>query len=305
MIGTVLRIERASIHDGPGLRTVVFLKGCPLKCKWCSTPESQSISIKMQKGLNDIKCAGCGKCIGMCPDQAIRFVDGRASVDNSKCSECLQCVSFCPNGAFVRYGARMTADAVVKEVLKDEVFFFHSGGGLTVSGGEALLQAKFTAEILKKTKEHAISTAIETSLFAPYENVEMVLPWLDYLYVDLKHANPCSHKVWTGVNNQLILENLSKIAVSGYKGSITVRIPLIPTVNDSDENLSQTVEICQEIKGISNLELLPYHRIGVGTYQNMGLDYELRDLATPGKDYVNERMAFYPQYKTRVTSQNR
>ena len=250
MTGTVLRLERSSIHDGPGIRTVVFLKGCPLGCLWCSTPESQH-----QSPANE-------------------------------------------------YGRSMTAEAVIEAVLKDEIFYFHSGGGVTLSGGEPLAQPDFSAEILRLCRDNGIHTAIETSLYAPFETVSEVLPLADYLFVDLKHMDPVAHRRFTGVDNRLVLDNLRRLAQTGFHGELVVRVPLVPGCNDDDENLRETA--CM-VSGLSDftalsdraglpvlrhLELLPYHRLGLDTYRRLGVDYPLPEVAVPTREHMEERTAF-------------
>jgi len=236
--GIVLRIERTSIHDGPGLRVVLFLKGCPLSCKWCSTPESQYEGI--EKG----------------------------------------------------YGRILTVSQAVNEICKDEIFFFHSGGGVTISGGECLLQADFVAAILEACRRRGIDTAIETSLWSPWQSVEKILPFLNRIYVDLKHPDGRMHKNLVGVDNKCILTNLKKIDSSSLSIDIYLRIPLIPGLNDSDEILLKMLSIAGSIKKLKEIEVLPYHRLGVGTYAKLGRPYELEDLASPSKDYIIERAEF-------------
>ncbi len=233
LTGRVLRIEKTSIHDGEGLRTVVFLKGFPLRCKWCSTPESQ----KME----------------------------------------------CEHG----YGYDMTVSQVVKEVCKDEIFFFHSGGGVTISGGEMLMQTDFVKEILKGCLEQGIQTAVETSLFAPYEKIRELIPYLNAFYVDFKVYDEERHKFYTGVSNELIKENLKKLD-SEFRGDIHVRIPTIPMVNMFEENMRKTAEFLKEMKHVKDIELLPYHRLGIETYQKLGRVYELKDIATPDMETMRK-----------------
>ncbi len=233
--GRVLRIEKTSIHDGDGLRTVVFLKGCPLRCKWCSTPESQRMEFEFG------------------------------------------------------YGMDMTADEVVKEVCKDEIFFFHSGGGVTVSGGEPLVQAGFVGEILKGCREHGIDTAVETSLYAPFSEIEPLLPSLTAMYIDFKVADEARHTFYTGVSNRLIRENLQKVN-ERFTGPIHIRIPVIPTVNLFEENMQETVRFLDPLTRVADVELLPYHRLGMDTYRKMNRVYELKGIETPSMDEMR-RMA--------------
>ena len=290
--GTILRIERSSIHDGQGLRTVVFLKGCPLRCRWCSTPESQS--PRPELGFVAGRCRGCGTCVKVCPAGAVSLAveSGKARFDRAKCRGCFECVSKCPAGALKKYGVPMTVEEVAAEISRDEVFYFHSGGGVTISGGEPLYQPRFTAEILRECKRLGIHTAIETCLFAPWDCVEAVLPWLDVLYVDIKLMDEGLHKRWTGAGNRLILENLRRIDGSFYNIEIIARIPLIPGVTDTDKNLSDAVEMLSRIKKLKDIELLPYHRLGIETYRNLGREYSLKDLVPPSEEHMLERRKY-------------
>jgi pyruvate formate lyase activating enzyme len=246
IVGRVLRIEKTSIHDGLALRTVVFLKGCPLKCKWCSTPESQNMKIKNE------------------------------------------------------YGKDMTVSEVVSEISKDEIFFFHSNGGVTISGGEVLLQADFAAEVLKECKLRGIDTAIETSLYSDFIEVEKLLPYLDSLYVDLKIMNEEIHNIWTGVSNSKILDNLYKVDKSSYDIDIHVRIPMIPTLNMTKENLSSTLEFCKTIGKLKDVELLPYHRLGMDTYRKLGKEYELKHIETPSDPVLYYWAEFMSDYARKI-----
>ena len=233
--GIVLRIEKTSIHDGDGLRTVVFLKGCPLRCKWCSTPESQPMAIEQG------------------------------------------------------YGREMTVREVMKEICKDEIFFFHSGGGVTISGGEVLAQADFAEAILRVCRDEGIPAAIETSLFANFETIRPLLPLLDDMYIDFKVADDALHHEYTGVSNQQIRENLQRVDAA-YGGRIHIRIPTIPGVNMTEENMRQTAEFLRALHRVTDVELLPYHRLGLETYRKLGRTYELPDIATPPMEEMR-RMA--------------
>lgn len=231
--GRVLRIEKTSIHDGEGLRTVVFFKGCPLRCKWCSTPESQR--MELEKG----------------------------------------------------YGKDMTVEEVVKEICKDEIFFFHSGGGVTISGGEVLMQAEFARDILKACIGQGIPTAIETSLYSSYDKIQELLPYLTTMYVDFKASDARRHEFYTGVSNERIKENLMK-ADREFAGDIHIRIPVIPTVNMFEENMEETAKFLRKLKHVKDVELLPYHRLGLETYERLGRIYELKDINPPDRDALME-----------------
>jgi pyruvate formate lyase activating enzyme len=288
--GVVLRIERSSIHDGSGLRTVVFLKGCPLSCRWCSTPESQNIAL--EKGYISDRCVGCSTCIAHCPADAISLCGNKIKVDQSRCNNSFACVAACPEEAYKVYGRFMTVDQVVAEISKDEIFFFHSGGGVTISGGECLLQPEFTAGILRGSQQRGIDTAVETSLYAPWRHVKIILPFVNTLYVDIKHPDRKAHKQLVGVENDIILDNLKKLDASGLSFGLHLRIPLVPGVNDADDTLLASIAIATKLKKLREIEILPYHRLGVETYAHLGWKYQLNHVASPSQEYIIERTEF-------------
>ena len=288
--GLILRIERTSIHDGQGLRTVVFFKGCPLRCQWCSTPESHNMRI--EKGYLPNRCIGCGICIESCPEDALSMDNGKILISDEKCKMSLLCYDKCPQSAYKKYGNYMSADELLKEIAKDEIFYYHSNGGVTFSGGEPLMQPDFLTEIMKLCKQRGIHTAMETSLLAPFKDIEKILPYLDVLYTDIKFMDRNKHKEYTGAVNDLIIENILKIDSSSYPVEIYIRIPLIPGINDSRENLLSILDFCKDIKKIQEFELLPYHRLGIETYKHLGLLYKLPDIAIPTPDRIRELKDF-------------
>lgn len=288
--GVVLRIERSSIHDGAGLRTVVFLKGCPLTCKWCSTPES--MKSQPERGYLESRCRRCGSCVQACPAKALTLEESSIKKDTARCRNCFTCVQVCPHGAVQKYGKKMHVAEVITEISKDEVFFFHSGGGVTLSGGECLQQINFVMAILQECRQRGVNTAMETSFFAPWSDIEKVLPLLDTLFVDLKHPDSSMHREFTGVDNALLLDNIARLDESSFTGDVHLRIPLVPGVNDSDTTLKQMLAIAAKLNKIQEIEILPYHRLGVTTYTWLDQDYMLDDVRLPEREYIEERVNF-------------
>lgn len=288
----ILRIEKISPNDGMGLRTVVFFKGCPLHCKWCSTPESQKEATQLY--YKSEKCASCGRCVETCKKNALSFNEQtkKVVIDRQKCDSCYQCVSRCLKNALGVFGKTMTVKEVIKVILRDEVFYFHSGGGVTLSGGDVLRQAEFAKELLIQCKESTIHTMAELDMFGSYKNVEMLLPYLDEFYVDIKLMNKEEHIKWTGVDNQTILENTKKASKNCKKNALHIRLPLIWNVNDSYENILATANYCKGLENCCELEFLPYHRLGQITYESIGREYELKNLPAMSFDEAYESVKF-------------
>lgn len=276
--GTVLRIEKISPNDGHGLRTVVFLKGCPLRCAWCSTPESQS--ARPEWFYKQAKCLHCARCIRACPQGALSVSGGRAAIvrDPGKCTGCFQCAAVCPSHAVGVYGTVMTVEEVMIQIRKDSLFYFCSGGGVTLSGGDILLQAGFAAAVLEECRQDGIHTMAELDLYGPYANAAEVLPWLNGYFVDVKLMDGALHKKWTGVDNAGILENLVRAARDFPHTPLHVRVPLIPGVNDSPDNLRATAAFCSGLNSCETLEFLPYHRLGAAAYESLGRPYAFAGL---------------------------
>ncbi|MCD8123497.1 MAG: glycyl-radical enzyme activating protein [Lachnospiraceae bacterium] len=295
--GHILRIEYSSIHDGPGLRTVLFLKGCPLRCRWCSTPESHR--QRPEHGYRPEKCVGCGKCAALCPQGALRLEEGKIVCDKNLCTECMRCAFHCPKGAYTVYGQEMTVSQALEYVLKDELFFFYSGGGVTLSGGEVTAQADFAAEILRECRRNGIHTAIETSCCADYAEIQKLLPYVNLMMADIKMMDSEKHLFWTGIRGEKILENLCRIDASDYEGEIVIRIPLIPGVNDSDDNLRRTVAFCNDLKKIKGIEVLPYHELGKETYLLLGREYPMTCTPMSHEKFI-ERLSYVRAQNPRV-----
>ncbi len=296
--GVVLRIERTSIHDGVGLRTVVFLKGCPLSCIWCSTPESQNSFH--ERGYISSRCRGCGACVEVCPADALALQADQVIHNTNLCQHCLACVDICVADAVTSFGRWMHISEVMAEIAKDEVFYFHSGGGVTISGGECLQQSDFTAEILRRCARLGIDSTVETSLHTPWKNVEKIVSHLSCIYIDLKHPDPHKHKYLVGVDNHLILTNLEKLNNLEQPLEIQLRIPLIPGINDSDDSMQQAAEIANRLNKVSRIEILPYHRLGVTTYDTLQRGYALPDMQTPNAEYVEEKRVVLQKFLKNV-----
>ena len=269
MEALIFNIQKFSLNDGPGIRTVVFLKGCSLRCAWCSNPESQSCGKQIL--WDSSKCARCGTCVRTCPNQAISFADRGVRFDRLKCTGCETCVSACPTGALEPDSRVMTVSEVLEICRQDTPFYEESGGGITLSGGEALCQPGFSALLLSAAKKENIGTAIETSCYAPYETFDKVTKYADYLLADMKHWSSGRHKEKTGVSNEIILSNIGRAVKNGK--NVLLRIPVIPGFNDS---LSDAEGFCSVIKelGLVRAQLLPFHQFGEKKYSMLGLAYD-------------------------------
>ena len=278
--GKIYDIQGFSVQDGPGIRTTVFLKGCPLRCPWCHSPESQQFYAQLS--WMSLRCAGiekCGRCLGVCSKGAISpgiLTQNAATredirlirLDRSLCDNCGDCATVCYQKALYVCGTDYTVDELLNRVCKDIPFYEHSGGGVTLSGGEPLAQPEFILQVLKRLKERSVHTAVDTTGYAEYAVIERILPYTDLFLLDLKHMDSEQHRIATGVGNELILENAKKIAEAG--GKMQVRIPVIPDFNDSEENIRETGSFCRALgKAVTLVQLLPYHNLGVMKYHRI------------------------------------
>lgn len=296
--GCVFNIQHYSVHDGPGIRTIVFLKGCPLSCRWCSNPESQQRQPEI--AYNPNKCIGaadCFRCGQACAAGAITAeATGKVAIDRSRCTSCFACVGRCPSKAMHVFGADMSVDEILAIVERDSAFYSRSGGGLTVSGGEPLMQAEFVAALLKEAKRRRIHTAMETCGCADWSKLESVCRYLDSLLFDIKTIDPRQHREFTGADNDIILDHLPNLRRSFPNLDILARTPLIPGFNDSREAVAAIVDYVRRIPGIRH-ELLPYHRMGQSKYQFLGREYPMGDVKleeTKGlelKEFAARRLA--------------
>ena len=267
MKGLVFDIQRCCFHDGPGIRTAVFLKGCPLKCAWCHNPES--ISFEPQLMYNESKCNNCGICEFICTGGTHKFIDGRHEILLERCVHTGACAANCPSGALKIAGYEIDSSSVMDTVMRDESFYKYSGGGVTLSGGEPLSQFDFSFDILRIANEKGIHTCVETCGFAKTKQFETIMPLVDLFLFDYKETDPDKHKQHTGVDNDLILTNLKFL--HDADAEIILRCPIIPGVNDGVSHLEGIAALAKRFPKIQRVELMPYHRLGLGKAKQLGL----------------------------------
>lgn len=287
--GNIFDIQHYSIHDGPGIRTLVFFKGCALRCQWCANPESQHFDAEL--GMKKENCIGgdCLLCQRVCPAQAVFFPGcGSVQINWKRCTQCLKCVEICPAKALERYGDMRTIEDVMKEVRKD-ADFYHGKGGVTLSGGEALLQPKFAEALLLACKEEGYHTAIETCGYAPWKNAQRVFVLCDYIMFDIKSLDDPQHQKFTGVSNRTILDNFRHLVEMFPQKKIKVRTPVIPGFNDDVENIRKIIEFLQQNAPQVEYELLKYHSYGANKYKGLGRAYLMGDVSLDEEIFVKLR----------------
>jgi glycyl-radical enzyme activating protein len=285
--GLVFDIQRFSIHDGPGIRTTVFLKGCPLSCLWCHNPESQD--ARPEVFFTASKCIGCLFCARMCERGGHRFEGGKHIFDRSGCIRCGECTKECYSQALEVAGKEMTVEEVVAEVKKDQAFYENSGGGMTLSGGEPLMQFEFTREILKAAKAAGLHTCMETCGYAATERVLVVAPLTDLFLYDVKETDPARHREHTGVPSDRILSNLAALSAAGAR--IVLRCAVVPGLNDRPDHFAAVAKLADELKGVQAVDVLPYHPLGTSKSQRLGRTSQLADTKPPPEDTVREWLA--------------
>ena len=263
--GIIFNIQRYSIHDGPGIRTTVFFKGCPLRCFWCQNPESQSNEAEVF--LITGNCTLCGKCVAVCPTGASSLLEGSSAIDRSKCIGCGKCVEVCPGEARKLVGSYVTKDEVMVEIMKDLKFYENSGGGVTLSGGDPMGQPEFALSIIRSSKEAGLHTVLDTCGYAAWSIMKRLLEFTDLVFFDLKTIDTKRHREATGRPNRLILENAKRIA--GYR-PMRVRVPMIPNFNDSPEDVRAIARFVREELGAIDMDLLPYNKLGEVKYERLG-----------------------------------
>jgi pyruvate formate lyase activating enzyme len=288
----VLSITRMTIHNGPGMRTLILFKGCPLHCIWCSTPESQKSEPEL--GVYPMKCIRCGDCIPVCPTKAISLPDGKLTVNRSLCNVCGKCVEVCNAKALEILGHRMTIGQLVTEVKKDEIVYKYSHGGVTISGGEPLFDTEFALNLLKAFKAEGINTGVDSCGQIPWRGLEPTLPYVDFFLWDIKHMDPEQHKKLTGVSNEVILSNAKAVAARGIP--LYIRIPLIPGYNDSEENIRATCEFSLGLASVVQVDIMPLHHLGKARYDSLDRAYPIAGLALYTDEKVQEIKSLVESY---------
>jgi len=291
--GIIFDIQRFSIHDGPGIRTTVFFKGCSLRCFWCHNPEGLRPRPEIQ--FRPDRCIGCGECVAVCPQGAQAIENGTRVYRRERCQACGQCVETCYADALVLVGQEMTVEQVMAEILQDHAFYETSGGGVTLSGGEPVLQRDFARAILECCKAEGLHTAIETAGNCRWGSLSALLPATDLIMMDIKHLDPEAHHAATGISNERILANARRLAQTDKP--MIFRIPVVPTVNDTPEEIGAIAAFVRRLADLRSekrhrpdgchdisLELLPFHRLAGDKYRSLGLDYRARDLTQPSKE---------------------
>lgn len=280
--GIIFDIRKYSIHDGPGIRTTIFFKGCPLNCWWCHNPESQASSVEIMYREN--RCIRCRACLEICTRGALSWDTALIILDKEKCDLCGDCADACYTEARQMVGQQMTISQAMAEIERDIAFYDQSGGGVTLSGGEPLLQQDFLHALLQACKEKEIHTALDTCGFAPWEILDRVRGNVDLFLYDLKLMEDAKHRQFTGVSNKLILKNLQVLSSHGHH--IILRLPVIPGINDDDDNVRHIAAFAAALPHLDGIDILPYHRIGLDKYSRLNMDYKLPEISSPSSDKI-------------------
>ena len=289
MTGVIFNVQKFSIHDGPGIRTTVFLKGCPLRCQWCANPESQLARVQIT--YDQKKCLHCGKCVQICPEKALTMGENnRIHVDFNRCVGCLTCTRECPGKALTHEGEMKSVEELVNVCLQDKVFYEESGGGVTISGGEGMSQPDFTESLVKSLRKKGIHTAIETTGYVSAEVFQRLAPLFDLLLFDMKHYDPIRHQEGTGVRNERVIKNMIWARQSGL--TVLPRIPVIPGFNDSLKDAAGLAALLNRID-FRRVQLLPFHQMGERKYELLNRDYAMKGVkALHSEDLTDYQRVF-------------
>lgn len=290
----IFNIQKFSTHDGDGVRTTIFFKGCPLRCMWCHNPESQHYYKELI--FHHHKCTACGRCVAKCKQGANSIVDGKIVFDRSKCTACGVCTDWCITEARELAGKEYTVDALVKEAMKDKIFYEQSGGGVTLSGGEVMASQHmdYVEEVCRKLHENGVSVFIDTSGYTDYENLKRILPYVDVFLYDIKVMDPEDHKKYIGVDNSLILENLKKLSDEG--AGLYIRLPIIQQVNATDEHIESVIHFLKENNiHACQVNLLPYHDIGKGKYASLDMEYHDDEMSVPVSELMEHFKSMFEE----------
>ena len=290
----IFNIQKFSTHDGDGVRTTIFFKGCPLRCMWCHNPESQHYYKELI--FHHHKCTACGRCVAKCKQGANSIVDGKIVFDRSKCTACGVCTDWCITEARELAGKEYTVDALVKEAMKDKIFYEQSGGGVTLSGGEVMASQHmdYVEEVCRKLHENGVSVFIDTSGYTDYKNLKRILPYVDVFLYDIKVMDPKDHKKFIGVDNSLILENLKKLSDEG--AGLYIRLPIIQQVNATDEHIESVIHFLKENNiHARQVNLLPYHDIGKGKYASLDMEYHDDEMSVPVSELMEHFKSMFEE----------
>lgn len=287
----VFNIQRYSIHDGPGIRTTVFLKGCPLRCFWCHNPEGWRQTPDLQFWLH--RCRHCRACEAACPNQVHTWLEGEHLLDRSRCQNCFRCVSECYDGALEKSGQELSVAAIMTQIRADAPFYHASGGGVTLSGGEPLQQAAFSLALLQTCRSAGFHTAVQTCAETEWRNLEAVLPYVDLFIIDIKVLDEQTHLRVTGKSNRRILENIRQLAALGK--TIQCRIPVVPTVNDTADAIMDIRRFVRQLPGRqTEPELVPFHNMAAAKYQSLGRIYAANGLQNMSKEQLTRLHSVVP-----------
>lgn len=292
----IFNIQKFSIHDGPGIRTTIFFKGCPLACRWCHNPESQSYHTEIM--INPDHCTQCGQCEQNCPEQAITWQHDKLVYNRGRCNVCGTCIDTCYNNARELVGKEYTVPELMLEIEKDHSFYEHSGGGVTLSGGEVMVQIDFVEQLIKACRNRGISVVIDTCGYAPSGNFLRIVNAVDLFLYDIKLMEPDLHHQYTGQDNALILSNLRLVSDQG--GKIDLRLPLIEGINTRDEDIQRVIDFARPLH-IYSIHLLPYHDIGKGKYHKLSVEYCGDNFITPSSERLQEIAAMFKNEKYQIT----